>query len=177
MSSPYKELLLGAGSSREKRVYVQGRESWSDLTTLDFNSDHKPDVEWDLERLPLPFPNNEFDEIHAYEVLEHTGQQGDWKFFFSQFSDFWRILKPGGLLFGTCPSWKSAWAWGDPSHKRVISNGTLVFLSQKEYDKQVGKTPMTDYRFFYKADLERIYCTEDDDKLVFILRANKEVDA
>ncbi len=168
-------MLLGAGSRKEKGLFFVGREGFTALTTLDFNADHSPDVVWDLEELPLPFEDESFDEIHAYEVLEHTGTQGDWKFFFAQFSDLWRILKPGGHLFVTCPSYKSMWAWGDPSHKRVLTSGTLAFLSQKEYNQQVGKTPMTDYRFVWKGDFEIIYCTEDEEKLSFILRAVKEV--
>lgn len=168
-----RELLLGAGGRLDRRISIDGREGWENLTTLDFNGEHRPDVIHDLEVLPLPFSDNSFDEIHAYEVLEHTGQQGDWKFFFAQFAEFWRILKPGGFLAASCPSWKSIWAWGDPSHKRVLTSGTLVFLDQEQYREQVGKTPMTDYRFIWKADFERYAVQEDDDALIFVLRARK----
>lgn len=169
----YKELILGVGSSRVKKLVVNGRNDWTNLVTLDINADHHPDIVWDLEALPLPFADNEFDEIHAYEVLEHTGQQGDYKFFFSQFSEFWRILKPGGYLIGSCPSRNSPWAWGDPSHKRVIQAENLVFLDQSEYVKQVGITPMSDFRYIYHADFECIYRADDDTSFTFAVRAVK----
>ena len=57
-----------------------------------------------MNKLPLPFDNDTFDEIHAYEVLEHVGKQGDYIFFFAQFSDLYRILKPNGLLVAMSPS-------------------------------------------------------------------------
>lgn len=169
----YKELLLGAGSSRAKKLSIRGRTEWSKLITLDINADHKPDVVWNLEDLPLPFPDNEFDEIHAYEVLEHTGQQGDYKFFFAQFSELWRILKPGGFLIGTCPSRNSPWAWGDPSHKRVIQPENFVFLDQTEYTKQVGITPMSDFRYIYKADFSAIHLADDQNNFLFFIQAIK----
>jgi predicted SAM-dependent methyltransferase len=80
------------------------RTTWINLTTLDFNSDHEPDFVHDMNKLPLPFDNDTFDEIHAYEVLEHVGKQGDYIFFFAQFSDLYRILKPNGLLVAMSPS-------------------------------------------------------------------------
>ena len=127
-----QELLIGCGSNREKRLSCDGTKTWTSLTTLDFNDHHKPDVVWDLHELPLPFPPEFFDEIHAYEVLEHVGRQGDWRVFFAQFNEFWRILKPGGHLAATCPSWHSPWAWGDPSHTRVLQKENLVFLNQPQ---------------------------------------------
>lgn len=145
------ELLLGCGRTHDKRLGPGGE--WQDLTTLDINSDHNPDVVWDMEVLPLPFADDSMDEIHAYEVLEHTGALGDWKFFFDQFADFWRILKPSGIFYATVPHWNSMWAFGDPSHKRIINDGSLSFLDQMEYVKQVGYTTMSDFRFYYKADL------------------------
>jgi len=157
-----KTLLIGAGRKRE-RVTVGGRDGKpvfhrtpidGDLVTLDINPDHYPDVLHDLNDRPLPFADNEFDEIHAYEVLEHIGRQGDYKSFCEEFSEYWRILKPGGMLVGTCPHHKSEWAWGDPSHVRVLTLGTFVFLSQAEYVKQVGVTAMSDFRYLYKADFE-----------------------
>lgn len=150
------ELLLGAGSRHQKRLHIPGREEWTNLVTLDMNADHKPDVVWNMEEIPLPFEDNSADEIHAYEVLEHMGRQGDWRFFLAQFEDFWRILKPGGLLFASTPHPTSPWAFGDPGHTRLIPVEATIFLSQEEYRKQVGVTPMTDYRFVYKGDLRLV---------------------
>jgi SAM-dependent methyltransferase len=169
----YKELLIGAGSNWSKKVTPNGRAEWSNLITLDINADHGSDVVWDLEQFPLPFGDNAFDEVHAYEVLEHTGQQGDYKFFFAQFSEIWRILKPGGFLVGTCPGRNSVWAWGDPSHKRIIQPANFVFLDQAQYTRQVGKTSMSDFRYLYKADFEAVSLVEENDVFTFMIRAVK----
>lgn len=166
------ELLIGCGSRRNRIVGNPGFP-WGELVTLDHNSDHKPDVVHDLEVLPLPFPDERFDEIHAYEVLEHTGAQGNWRFFFAQFADFWRLLKPGGLLCGTCPAHGSRWMWGDPSHRRVIMPESFVFLDQGQYIEQVGKTPMSDFRHVYQADFRLAWKHEDADTFAFALQAVK----
>ncbi len=168
-----RELLIGCGSERTKRLNIAGHEEWEGLVTLDINPDHKPDVVWNLEQTSLPFPTDDFDEIHAYEVLEHTGQQGDWRFFFDQWSEFWRILKPGGLFFATVPMWNSQWAWGDPSHKRVITWGNLAFLNQDQYRENVGRTPMSDFRFCYKADFTIGFAREEGETFKFALVARK----
>lgn len=169
----YRELLIGAGSSRVKKLAANGRQDWHNLTTLDINADHKPDLVWDLTQLPLPFEDNSFDEIHAYEVLEHTGQQGDYKFFFAQFAELWRILRPGGLLIGTCPSRHSPWAWGDPSHTRVIQPENFIFLDQAQYIAQVGRTAMSDFRYIFKADFSTAFSQDDNTTFSFALKAIK----
>jgi len=167
------ELLIGCGSNRDKKLVVDGISKWDHLVTLDNNVDHHPDVVYDLNECSLPFKDNTFDEIHAYDVLEHTGKQGDWKFFFNQFTDFWRVLKPGGYLCAIVPSVKSMWAWGDPSHTRVIPACSLTFLFQAEYKKQVGITPMSDFRFCYKADFEPVLIEENNEISAFVLRTIK----
>lgn len=168
-----KELLIGCGSSHEKRFAIDNNSEWNNLVTLDINPDHKPDVVWDLCQFPYPFEDNTFDEIHAYEVLEHTGAQGDYKFFFAQFTELYRILKPGGYLFATCPAWNSIWAWGDPSHTRVLQHVHLNFLNQQEYTNQIGKTPMSDFRYLYKADFDKIYDQTNDVSFKFVIQAVK----
>lgn len=166
------ELLIGCGSNLDKKLHEPGNKEWKGLLTLDYNEDHDPDVVHDLETFPYPFKDNTFDEIHAYEVLEHTGNQGDYKFFFKQFEELYRIIKPGGRLYASVPRWDSMWAWGDPSHKRVLNEGSLVFLSQKQYE-QVGKTAMSDFRNIYKGDFELIYKNLSDHQFWFILKAIK----
>jgi SAM-dependent methyltransferase len=106
-------------------------------------------------------------------VLEHTGAQGDYKFFFAQFSEFWRILKPGGVLIGTCPSRLSPWAWGDPSHTRVIQPEHFIFLDQAQYIAQVGKTAMSDFRWIYQGDFSVVHARDDGQLVQFALRAVK----
>lgn len=168
------ELLIGCGKQRKKVItFPEIPPTWTELTTLDIDPETEANVIHDLENLPLPFDDDMFDEIHAYEVLEHTGQQGDWRFFFNQFYEFWRILKPGGYLIGTCPMWDGMWAWSDPGHKRIISEGSLVFLSQKEYQVQVGQTSMTDYREWWEGDFDLIAKHEDADTFGFVLQAVK----
>lgn len=128
----------------------------------------------DLNKFPYPFEDNLFDEVHAYEVLEHLGHQGDYEAFFAQFSEFWRILKPNGVFVASVPSMHSDWVWGDPGHTRLITQGTIVFLSQKQYAAQVGITPATDYRNIYKGDFEAIELKDDGETFWFVLKAVKE---
>lgn len=168
------ELLLGCGVSRQKKMRLPGdSEEWKGLVTLDNYGPHNPDVLHDLEVFPYPFQDNQFDEIHAYEVLEHTGSQGDYRFFFRQFEELHRILKPGGKLYASVPRWDSIWAWADPSHKRVISEGSLIFLSQEQYNQQVGKTAMSDFRTIYNADFKIHHMQDSKEQFWFVLVAIK----
>ena len=173
VSTPIKghELLIGCGNSRAKQLAVPGTEKeWVDLVTLDMDPLCEPDVLWDLDHMPLPFEDETFQEIHAYEVLEHFGKQGDWKAFFAHFTEFHRILKPGGQFFAAVPVWDSEWAWGDPGHTRIINQGTLSFLQQSVYETDVGKSTMTDYRHYYKVDYALEACQEANGRLCFVLK-------
>lgn len=168
------ELLVGAGACRKKRLSRKGHEGWDHLVTLDINPDHHPDVVHDLTVRPLPFDDDTFDEIHAYEVLEHLGQQGDFRSFFDEWSEWWRILKPGGYMFATSPHWSSPWAWGDPGHTRVYGPECLGYLDQSEYARQIGVTTMTDYRFCYRGDFEILHAKVTDNlQFHYVLMAVK----
>ena len=69
--------------------------------------------------------------------------------------------------------WNSKWAWGDPSHTRVIQEESFVFLNQSEYTAQVGKTPMTDFRYIYEADFDIYFISKHENTLLFALRSVK----
>lgn len=155
------ELLIGCGNSRRRKLCFDDNPEFTDLVTMDHDPNCGADVVHDLESLPWPFDDDTFDEVHAYCVLEHLGSQGDYRSFFAHFGEIYRVLKPGGHLFAICPSRTDKWLWGDPSHTRVIQPESLVFLDQSEYAWQVGKTPMTDFRWLWKGDFEPV-CVEDD---------------
>src|SRR5262249_71710 len=128
----------------------------------------------DLNVLPYPFCDEEFDEIYAFEVLEHVGRQGDYKFFFAQWEEFYRVIKPNGLFFGSCPLPQSPWAWGDPSHPPLISLESLCFLDKNTYANQVGKTALSDYRSIYKANWRLVWEQKSHDaRQMFALKAVK----
>jgi hypothetical protein len=171
------ELLLGCGRSREKKLSTRERRAWTKLVTLDINPDCEPDIVGDASDPAFSwFPDDTFDEVHAYDVMEHFGTQGDWRYFFDHWSGIWRILKDGGLFCGISPDCESRWAWGDPGHTRIMGPEQLVYLSQEAYAQQVGQTPMTDYRFYYKADFSVMVSQVDPftKQHSYILKANKQ---
>lgn len=170
---PYRELLLGAGSRQHKRMSVNGMEQWANLTTVDYEPSHNPDVVWDLTETPWPFDDNTFDEVHGYELWEHLGRQGDFKSFFAQFYEAWRILKPNGLLAGSCPTYDSPWLWGDPGHTRYIGPESFTYLSQEMYAQQVGVTAMSDYRQWWKGDFDTAVLQRQEETLFWGLQAIK----
>lgn len=185
--SGYRELLIGCGHRREKLLGLPGEPlEWRGLVTADLNLACHPDHVIDLNIIPWGTSNglleyhiledSSFDEVHAYEVLEHLGSQGDAATFFAVFAEIWRVLKPGGHLFATVPSRYSAWLWGDPSHRRAILPETLVFLDQTQYTRQLDgaiKTPMSDFRSIYTADFDIVASTDNHVSHLFCLKALK----
>ena len=171
-----KVLLFGCGSRTENIVGLPGETpgTWDgyEVTTLDVNPDHGTDMVFDLNTFPYPFADNSFDRVEGHQVLEHLGSLGDYRHLFREFEEWHRILKPGGYFVASVPMWNSLWAFGDPSHVRVINAGTLTFLDQESY-KQVGKSPISDFRFCYKGNFSCVQTQEAGDNFFFILRAVK----
>ena len=167
-----QELLIGCGVSRKKMIWIgEDHKTFGEgLITLDINPDRNPDVVWDLENLPLPFDDNMFDEVHAYHVLEHLGSQGDYKQFFGLFSEIWRIMRPGGFFMCAVPNSQSQWAFGDPSHKKIVHPYQFGFLNQEYMRSEVERGSMaSDFRYIYKADFGIVSSQSDDNQFCIIL--------
>lgn len=167
-----KILLLGAGNDRRKKVYVPPTtEDWNgEIVTLDMNPNCGADVVWDLDKRPLPFEDEAFDEMAAYDVLEHLGRQGDWRGFFDEFAEYWRILKPEGTFGIIVPIGDDALS--DPGHTRFLSATQFGFLSQNFYEKNIETgAPVTDYRWYWKRNFNLDFYEEvDGHHLGLILR-------
>lgn len=149
-----RSLLIGCGHSRAKKVSLLGEPDWAgELTTLDISPDVGADVIHDMENLPLPFPDETFDEIGHFDTLEHWGRQGDFRGWFAEAEEYWRILKPRGRWFVLVPLGGDAFA--DPGHTRFFHQNHFGFLMQKFYeDNQAKGTPFTDYRWLWKKNFD-----------------------
>lgn len=145
-NSPRQTIKLGRNTEEAEALGGLFTDNFERVVTIDIDPAASPTFVHDLEHFPWPVQEEAFDEVHAYEVLEHLGGMGDWLTFFFLWRQIWLVLKPGGLVCASTPWWESVWAWQDPGHRRVYSSELLTYLSQEEYKKQIGNTAMTDYR-------------------------------
>jgi len=143
-------LLLGCGHNRKKCVCYADNIEWGNLITLDMNPAVNPDVLWSLDDIPLPFDDESFDELAAYDVLEHCGRQGDWRGYFSEFQEYHRILKPGGLFGILVPIGEDALT--DPGHTRFFHQNYFHYLTKRFYEENLLQgAPGSDYRNYVKS--------------------------
>lgn len=103
MGKDGKPLLLNLGC---------GFNKFSTHINVDAFPNCEPDVVWDLSKTPYPWPDNTFDGIDIFHVLEHVE---NW---WGCFTECARILKPGGYLQVRVPdeSSKSALTYRDHLH-------------------------------------------------------------
>ena len=95
---------------------------------IDFNFiEGFTDVVHNLNALPYPFPDNYFDEIHFYHVLEHLDDP------LHKLEEVHRILKTDGILFMRVPHFSSCGAFWDITHKRPFSYSSFDIFQKNDY--------------------------------------------
>ncbi len=160
-----KSLLIGCGNSRQKKVILNDDKEWlGELVTIDMdpNCGATHILDMSVCSKSMPFPDDEFDEIHAYDVLEHWGAQGDWRAWFDEFSEYHRILKPNGTMGIIVPIGNDA--FGDPGHSRFIHANHFAFLNQAWYQAEIERgSPVTDYRWYWKKNFELVHLMLDEE--------------
>jgi len=146
--------LIGCGRDHSKRLHTGEGAPWQgEVVKLDMNPACGADIVWDMAERPLPFGDAEFDEIHAYDCLEHWGAQGDWRSWFDEMAEYHRLLKPGGRMIITVPVGADYFA--DPGHTRFFNPNHFWFLNQAWYDECFAKKmAVTDYRWYWKLNFD-----------------------
>lgn len=117
-------LELGAGS-----VPIEGAIHHDRVKHADYI-----DIAHDLEILPWPFENDQFDKVYAIDVFEHLSLEiVEW------LRECHRILKVGGELEIRLPAWDNPLSYRDPTHKRVFHPETFDYFDpEKDLYLQFG---------------------------------------
>jgi len=83
----------------------------------------------------IPFSDNEFDSVSAYDFLEHIPRliylNGKIIFpFIELMNEIHRVLKPGGKFFAITPVYPKESAFVDPTHVNFVTKNTHKYFTQ-----------------------------------------------
>ena len=104
-----------------------GRNAMPGYVNLDRVDLPGVDVVHDLERLPLPFLPDTFDEIIGIDLIEHITDA------LGLMGELWRIAKPDATCSFALPYGSSDDAWEDPTHVRPYFLNSWSYFSQPFY--------------------------------------------
>ena len=98
----------------------------------------------DLAIQPIPYANEYFDYVTAYDFLEHIPRllyvpQRRYPFV-ELMSEIFRVMKVGGKFLSSTPAFPHSAAFQDPTHVNIITPDTFYeyFDDQKTWAKQYG---------------------------------------
>jgi len=96
-----------------------GNDIMQNCINLDRVKKEGVDVIHELNKFPYPFPDNHFDVIYAYHIIEHLDSVD------IVLKELYRILKKEGLLYIRVPHFSNASAY-DPYHKGYYNINNLA---------------------------------------------------
>ena len=125
------------------------KQDWVNLNIV-----HVPgvDVVHDIEVLPLPFPDNTFEEVLCQDILEHVE-------YVPVLKDIYRITAPGGKVRIRVPHYTSRNNFTDPTHKKRFSVSTFDYFAKDTY---IWNKKSDDFYFEYAfSELKDIHLSFD----------------
>jgi SAM-dependent methyltransferase len=86
---------------------------------------------------PIPFAENHFKSVSAYDFFEHIPRifpsveaPGTRFPFIELMNEVWRVLQPNGLLYAMTPAYPHATAFQDPTHVNVLSDRSHLYFTE-----------------------------------------------
>lgn len=100
----------------------------------------------DLVVEPVPFDDQSFDYVTAFDLIEHIPRviyAPDRRFpFIELMNEIYRVLRPGGVFLSHTPAYPFSNAFKDPTHVNIITEETFpeYFCYPYPYAKNYGYT-------------------------------------
>ncbi len=95
---------------------------------LDINPKTDADVIHNLDYIPYPFPDNEFDLIIGNQVIEHVADV------LAVMSELYRIARPGAVIRLDTPHYSDIASYTDPTHRRHLTCESFAYFTGKRPD-------------------------------------------
>lgn len=106
-----------------------GKKSLAHAVNIDVSNAVSADLVLNLNHHPWPLPSNQFDEVLAYDVLEHLDDV------VAAMEEVHRVCRNGATVKITVPHFSSANAFTDPSHRHYFGQGSFHYLTgEHEHD-------------------------------------------
>jgi hypothetical protein len=102
-----------------------GFEYVPEAINLDITPETTPDVVHNLNQRPWPFPDNQFSEVKAFDVLEHLED------FFATMEEVHRVCRDGAVVRITVPHFSCANAFSDPTHRLSFGYFSMNYLTDE----------------------------------------------
>jgi SAM-dependent methyltransferase len=130
-----KSLDLGCGSTPRNPFNA---EDLYGIDIVDFSTKTFEVKTADLNIQPIPYPDNYFDYVTAYDFLEHVPRiiYLDGKLrnpFIELMNEIWRVLKPGGIFKAHTPHYPHPEVFQDPTHVNFITTSTIVYFTTQAH--------------------------------------------
>jgi SAM-dependent methyltransferase len=104
--------------------------SMEEIYGIDVREDIDAKIYWaDLAVEPIPFENEFFDAVSAFDFIEHVPRviyMPNRRFCFVELmNEIYRVLKVGGRFLSFTPAFAAPPAWTDPTHVNIITEETF----------------------------------------------------
>ena len=99
-----------------------GRKHRAGAVNLDRTPASNPDVVHDLDVTPWPFADNRFDQVYAFDVIEHLADV------VAAMEELHRICRNGASIEISVPHFSSGNAFTDPTHRHFFSRFSFDYF-------------------------------------------------
>jgi ubiquinone/menaquinone biosynthesis C-methylase UbiE len=100
-----------------------GKHKTPGAVGMDNNPRTGADVIHDLDVVPYPFPDDEFDIVVGNQVIEHVENV------LAVVAELHRVTKPGGLIRLDTPHYSDIASYTDPTHKHHLTTESFAYFT------------------------------------------------